>query len=108
MQFWSYGLPRLRFAPGVFWHSGSVAREQNDGKGIQAYLCRRRRGPTSQIAGGEKKKGRPAGRPLVFVRLTSAVVLRELLTDPVEPRFLFTGQRSIEALERRLHGVGGI
>src|SRR5262245_50145284 len=84
---------------GVFWRCGIVARGQNGGKGIRAYLCRDRRGRALQIVGVKRKRA-ASGPPFGFVRLISAVVLRELLSDPVEPRLLLARQRSVEAFER--------
>src|SRR5215475_11712721 len=56
-----------------------------------------------------EKKGGRCGRPFLSLRCSVlAVVLRELLSDPVESRFLLARQRRVEVIERRLHGVGGI
>src|SRR5215467_12878086 len=56
-----------------------------------------------------EKKGGRCGRPFLSLRCSVlAVVLRELLSDPVESRFLLARQRRVEVLKRRLHGVGGI
>src|SRR6476619_7152969 len=73
-----------------------VARWENDGK---PYLCRAKLGRVSRTVRRGYKKGRPWGRPFASCRSVLAVVLRQLLPDPVEPCFLLTRQRCVEALE---------